>query len=81
MKTVVKLSSPVALTPVFLETDTILLGHIVRVQEQQSNGMKEQYPAEVVLIDGTTVDVPLTVDQVTERMYRRAADFARMLRG
>lgn len=68
-------------TPINLERATVLLGHIQYVIEQPFDSYKEKWPARVVLIDGKDIDVPLTVEQVTERMYRRAAEFKRAVRG
>ena len=68
-------------TPVNLERATVPLGHIQYVIEQPLELYKEKWPACVVLTNGKDIDVPLTVEQVTERMYRRAAEFKRAVRG
>ena len=68
-------------TPVNLERATVLLGHIQYVIEQTFDSYKEKWPACVALTNGKDIDVPLTVEQVTERMYRRAAEFKRAVRG
>ena len=75
------MTSDLFFTPVNFDSATILLGHIKFVQEQTSKSRAEQFPSEVWLTDGTEVDIPLTVEQATERMYRRAAEFARAVRG
>ena len=67
--------------PVNLDCATVLLGHIQYVIEQPFNSHKEEWPARVILTDGTNINVPLTVEQVTERTYRRAAEFKRAVRG
>ena len=68
-------------TPVNFDRTTILLGHIQQVAEQSFDSYKEKWPAVVVLTNGKEVDIPLTVEQATERMYRRAAEFKRSVRG
>lgn len=68
-------------TPVNLDRTTVLLGHIQYVIEQPFDSYKEKWPACVMLTNGKDIDVPLTVEQVTERMYRRAAEFRRATRG
>ena len=68
-------------TPINLERATVLLGHIQYVIEQPFDSYKEKWPACVALTNGKDIDVPLTVEQVTERMYRRAAGFKRAVRG
>lgn len=68
--------------PINFDNTTILLGHIKRIREQTASREEtiRKYPAEVVLEGGDAIDIPLTVEQATERMYRRAAEFKRMLR-
>jgi len=68
-------------TPVNFDRATILLGHIQYVVEQPFDSYKEKWPAVVVLTNGKDVDIPLTVEQATERMYRRAAEFRRSVGG
>lgn len=69
--------------PVNFDNTTILLGHIKRLRGQTSPNEEtiEKYPTEVVLDCGDVIDIPLTVEQATKRMYRRAADFKRAVRG
>lgn len=68
-------------TPVNLDRTTVLLGHIQCVIEQPFDSYKEKWPACVMLTNGKDISVPLTVEQVTERMYRRAVEFRRATRG
>lgn len=71
--------------PVNFDNTTVLLGHIRYVRKQTSTREETiaQYPAELVLDggSGTSINIPLTVEQATERMYRRAAEFKRSIRG
>lgn len=67
--------------PVNFDSATILLGHIQGVADQPFDSYKEKWPAEVMLTNGKSISIPLTVEQATERMYRRAAEFKRAIRG
>lgn len=73
--------SDIYFTPVNFDTATVPLGRIKYVRGQTYASSKEHYPAEVVFEDGSSIDIPLTVEQATERMYRRAGEFSRLLRG
>lgn len=68
-------------TPVNFDVATVLLGHIQCVTVQHFDSYREKWPAEVILTNGKSIDIPLTVEQATERMYRSASEFKRAVRG
>lgn len=67
--------------PVNFDVATVLLGHIRYVRKQTTQSLKETMPSEVHLVDGGSIDIPMSVEQATERMYRRSTEFKRSVCG